>query len=437
MSANHLDQDELPKKIAAAMALGSALEFGIHLTGNPDSIIVPLIREAALFRDVWGLIAIKVMFFAFFLWKGIRPSVLLFGAFTTLLTWSAIYSATGAFIPQLALNCLLMAIVLIPQNNKNSSRNLAVFFASTVFIIAGLQKINSSYLSGIEFESRAGFAVFYLQYIGELPRWVSREILPIASIILELTIGIGLLVRPKLFSHIAVLFIIALMFMHPVLSLPYFTIAACCCLIDPNFPNFLQKLSGRVPLDSPYIWLLLGLIFQSARKIEMHLALKLPALSLILAIAMLVIHILYLRESRSIRGWLNETSALQMRLTAKREKSAQLGTLLLSLMWMLPIFYHFGAPAPVGFSMFSGQTTRFNQSRALSMPSLKIFDSRVCEVLNRRLVRTVVVDVSFLQTKHGCLLIAPTDSGLRYIKERICEKSPESCSQVHLENRER
>lgn len=433
MKAHPTESEAISKNIAAAMAMGFVFKLGIHFNGNMDTISVPLLKEAAILRDFSVLLILKALLLVLYWRKGYNTVLFLIGAFTTVLVFLASYSSMAAFIPQLALNCLLMAIVVRSSPTEQQNRQIAILFTSTIFIVAALQKMNSTYLSGVEFESRAGFAVYYLNYLEPLPFWLTRTVLPIGSIATEMALGVGLLFRPKLFANLTVLFVITLMFVHPALSLPYLTFAATCCLIDSQFSMFLKHLARKLPIQSPFFWLLVALIFHGATRLESKLQFGFPLISICIAIALLAIHMFYILKADLKNEWFKESLPFPKGALFFQSKQNLSGILLVVLMCASPIFFHFGAPAPIGFSMFSGQTTKLNRGRALRMPSLKIDDRQVCEILNRRLARTVVVDVSFFQSDAGCRLIAPTRSGLRYIREKICVKSPATCSHVYFD----
>ncbi len=424
---------QLNTKIAAAMALGYVLKIGIKFNGNSDLIAIPLIKEVAILRDLSALLFLKAALIFSYLRNGFTSSLFFWGALTTLLNWLAHYSGTGAFVPQLVLNCLLIAIIIHSQEDHLQIRKLAILFSSTVFILAALQKMNSNYFSGIEFQSRSGFAVYYLQYLGELPFWLRRFLLPAGSVIIEMAIGIGLLVRPKLFAHLCVLFVIALMFLHPALSLPYLTFAGTCCLIDSEFALFLKRLAGKIPIESPFFWLVFAIILDHVSQVEAQLQIRFPLICFAIAIALFLVHGFYILKSYRTAEWLNENLPSLGGDLFIHSKAARLATLLIALMWSLPIFFSLGAPAPIGFSMFSGQTLNLNPSKARNIPTLKIDDDQICENLNRRLVRTVVVDVSFSIGQRGCRILAPTVSGLEYIREKICTNSPAACAKAYLE----
>lgn len=177
------------KNVAAAMSLAGAFMIGLDFSGSRDTIIVPLFYEASVFRDLWGLLGLKIALIGSYLYWGAKPRVLLLGALSTVVAWLSLYSATGAFVPQVVLTCLFMAVILAPGQKETTTKMLAALFTSSIFLLAGLQKINALYLSGLEFQSPAGFIAYYLHFFGPLPTWLATEVLPPLSIVLELSIG--------------------------------------------------------------------------------------------------------------------------------------------------------------------------------------------------------------------------------------------------------
>ncbi len=415
----------IARQVAAAMSLAGALMIGIQFSGSSDNLIVPLLAEAATFRDLGGLWVLKAVLFAGFFYLGLKPAVLLFGAITTTISWLAFYSSTGAFVPQVILNCLFMALILNPNMKDSTVRSLAILFTSSFFLIAGLQKINSLYLSGIEFQSQAGFAAYYLYFFKPLPLAVSRDILPALSIAVELCIGIGLLYRPNIFANLATVFILCLMYVHPTLALPYLTFAATACLIDPELATSLQRRLGKIPVASALTWFAVLLAFQSLRKIGDKSALEFFWLPAAFATIFIAIHVSHIARHIQNPDWASHSIQF---FPLRGPPQNRLAILLIAGMLGLPALHALGAPSPLGFSMFSANTTTLRPARAKEMPSLQIGDWASCETLAKNLVRLIVTDVTLRQTGNQCGLVAPTRSGLKDIRERLCKINPESCT---------
>lgn len=395
----------IARQVAAAMSLAGALMIGFQFSGSSDNLIVPLLAEAATFRDLGGLWVLKALLFAGFFYLGLKPAVLLLGAITTTISWLAFYSSTGAFVPQVILNCLFMALILNPALKDTTVRSLAILFTSSVFLIAGLQKINSLYLSGIEFQSQAGFAAYYLYFFKPLPLAVSRDILPALSIAVELCIGIGLLYRPNIFANLATVFIL--------------------CLIDPELATSLQRRLGKIPVSSALTWLAVLIAFQSLRKIGDKSALEFFWLPAAFATIFIAIHVSHIARHIQNPDWASHSIQF---FPLRGPPQNRLAILLIAGMLGLPALHALGAPSPLGFSMFSANTTTLRPARAKEMPSLQIGDWASCETLAKNLVRLIVTDVTLRQTGNQCGLVAPTRSGLKDIRERLCKINPESCT---------
>lgn len=420
------------KNVAAAMSLAGAFMIGLDFSGSRDTIIVPLFYEASVFRDLWGLLGLKIALIGSYLYWGAKPRVLLLGALSTVVAWLSLYSATGAFVPQVVLNCLFMAVIRAPGLKETTTKMLAALFTSSIFLLAGLQKINALYLSGLEFQSPAGFIAYYLHFFGPLPTWLATEVLPPLSIVLELSIGIGLLYRPKIFAHLATLFILSLMYIHPPLALPYFTFAAAAVLIDPEFAANLQRRLGKIPLQSAFTWLVVLLVFQSLRGIGGKSAvafLWFPAAFATVFIGLQVSHILQMLRTD---GSFKETLPYKAQWRSLLQGPARFGTALIAFMLLTPALHSIGAPSPLGFSMFSANTATLNPQRARQMPRLEIQDETTCRALQGKLIRLIVIDVTLSITETGCAIAAPTVSGLQYTKEQLCENLPASCSDMTI-----
>ena len=152
-----------PVSLAAAMTLSGAMLIGLNIGGRPDSLIVPLSDDVARLAALGGLVALKLILIGLYCWRGLTSMTLLVGALSVFLSWVAMYSATGAFVPQVVFNCLLMAVILRPNVSKENRRAWAAGFLSIVFTLAALQKINVQYLAGHEFVSPIGLDVYKRQ----------------------------------------------------------------------------------------------------------------------------------------------------------------------------------------------------------------------------------------------------------------------------------
>lgn len=414
------------------MSLAGALMIGVHFPGSDDTVIVPLLAEAARFSDLWGLWALKIALILGYVTWGLKPAVLAFGAFTTAIAWLAFYSSTGAFVPQVILNCLFMAIIMRSEVSHLAARSLAIFFTSIIFLVAGFQKINSLYFSGLEFLSPAGFGAYYVHFFGPLPSTLARDVFPTLSIAIEFGIGVGVLLRPNLFANLATIFILLLMYIHPTLALPYLTFAATAVIIDPTLATSLQKRLGKIPITSAFTWLVVLAAFQGLRKIGDKSALEFFWFPAAFATTFLAFHISHIASTLKSHDWYTPSPNLIELFRSMTKQPNRSGAWLLCAMVLSPIFHAIGAPSPIGFSMFSANTSTLNSSRASKMPSLTTSESSVCEALGKKLIRLIVTDVTLYQRPSGCKLIAPTQSGLRYTKEQLCEMHRDSCQFIFI-----
>lgn len=404
---------DLSVSIAAAMTLSCALVIGYGWGSLGDSLYVPLSDLAAKSAEGGGLLILKLILLLAFLKLGMTSAVFILGAASVFYSWVTHYSSTGAFFPQIVFNCLLLAAVLRPNVSAENRKSWAAVFLSIVFIVAGIQKVNSSYLAGFEYQSIRGFIGPFRYHFGALPTWLAVGILPWLSIVIEIIIGIGILLRPKLFSQIAVGFILVLFLVNPHLFPPYLTVAVLSFLI---FPDSASSFSGRfkkVKIDSAFFWTFIFIGTANLRSWVNRNSIEYFAIPWIFSSIFLWIH-----GSFFIEAWKNgvfkDDIAIRPSDLALRKNG--LVAILLITMLLSPVGYAMGLPGPIGFSMFSGKQSRIRGKE------MKIQGEAACYDLERNLQVFITTDVAFRRSGTGCKVIAPTQSGLDFLKRKVCRR---------------
>jgi hypothetical protein len=420
--SNESMPNDLAVSIAAAMTLAGALIIGYSWGGAGENLHVPLFDIVARSADVGGLMVLKLILFVVFCLRGMTSSVFLLAALSVFYYWLARYSATGAFFPQVIFNCLLLAAAVRPNVSRENRRSWAAVFLSIVFLSAAIQKMNVNYLAGFEFQSVRGFIGPFRYHFGELPSWLATGILPWLSILIEIGIGVGVLVRPKLFSQLALGFILSLFFINPHLHLPYLTLSALSFLIYPESAKHIFERFQKVKIDSPFFWFFILVAMANLRNWINRNPIEFFALPWIFSLTFLWIHGRFFLTQWQVGDFTADSPICPRDLSLLDNKPV---AVLLSAMLLSPVGYALGLPAPIGFSMFSAKQLRVHGSE------MKIEGEAACQDLERHLQILVTTDVAFHRQSNHCRVIAPTQSGLGNLKRRLCQRLSMAHSSDH------
>lgn len=387
---------------------GAAI-LGLSLTVVTRDIPMPtfaLINEANWLRGTGIISGERLLFFVLLVAFGIHRSLFLVGALITLLTWIMMYSMVGAFLVTVITIALFGYFVLHrPLDERKSASAIMI---SLTFLVAAIQKMNPSYLSGEEF-SRLGSFFGFLDYWNLSPYSWSETLvvkaLPIVSILVELAIGIGVLLRPAVFSHLALLFTILLSFIHPSVLYVYAIIFPFAIHLDDKWSSDLSKSRMAAALQQPLTWAVFA-TFSSVRLITIGGAVfSIWPLSVILV----VYHSRYLLKS--LRHLAKDRVPWSF-------KNMGTGFVPPAFIVICGLAFQLGAPAPIGYSMFSGRKFRGGSHE------LRIDDKQACTTVQSRIMFSAVVDAGFgFHNENSCWIRFPTESGLRGVKSWLCGMS--------------
>ncbi|MBL7688305.1 MAG: hypothetical protein JNJ49_09735 [Bdellovibrionaceae bacterium] len=395
------------RDIAAAVVIGLAL----GISPLDEFTAVPLFEFAALLRE-FGLLEISQFGIVIcFLRYGVSRLLVLAASLRILLMWLARYSAVGAFYPQMILNGFLV-IALYELSERRSKLYASIGF-SAIFLLAGIQKINPLYLTGIEFTSAQGYGAVYQFFLGPLPEWLARDLLPSMSIVLELVLGVGLLWWPTLFAHIATLFVLVIAVLHPPVLYVYFTALLFVALIDEHFVSKASPVCLPSIYRHPFFWavasslLALNMTYKGFSSWTYFLQ---PAL---LAGALLYIHLKRIRQVIKLKSEPVWQAGFGPFPSSEILSIVVLGAFCLSF-----VAFKFGAPTPVGFSMFSAQNKRRPNY------GVEISSRATCDHLLRQLVVFDYTDAGVTSSRFGCKIMAPTASGRSSVVRQLCHLNP-------------
>jgi hypothetical protein len=403
-------------EIAATFAIPAAIVVGLSMAPRLVSYqyAVPLFDFSVVLWEFGVLDFVRIVLGIGFLRFGLTSWLIVLAVVEIFILWTARYSATGAFFPQNIINGLLLLSLL--SLNRDQVRSYAAKAFSLIFILAALQKINASYLAGSEFVSPKGFLSMANYFLGHLPSAIAVKIMPWLSIAIELAVGVGLLWRPSLFTHVATLFILILSIVHPSVLYVYFTAFFFLALIDTRF--FAVAVTDRLKshMASPFFWAiatsLVVLVRIAPGQVEIAAFLRMWPILIIL----MLIH------GAQILGTfkLKEDFSAWWRLTDFDLRTQTFPKLV--VLGFVGLFFAFKAgvvPTPLGFSMFSG----FDPAR--SPYKIEIDDRAFCEKVSRRILIFDFSDASMRPTEQGCRLLAPTSSGRRAALRQFCRDYPD------------
>ncbi len=403
-------------EVAAIFLIPAAIVVGLSIAARlvDNQLAVPLSGIAVTLWNFGVLDLVRIAIAVLFLRHGLTPWLVLLAVLQVFVLWTARYSALGAFFPQTIINGLFLLSLL--TLDREQVRSYAAKAFSLIFILAALQKINASYLAGAEFLSSTGFYGFASRVLGNLPNVVSAKILPWLSIAVELIIGVGLLWRPSLFTHVATVFLLLLSIVHPPVLYVYFTAFFYLALIDTRFKPVASPSRFGSYLSNPFLWAiapsLVVLVQNVTSQNEYAGFIKTwpVILFLILFHCKQTLEVVKRKDDFSA-WWSTNNFDLRTEMVPK-----------LALLAIISLFFAFRmglVPTPIGFSMFSG----FDSNR--SPYRIEIEGKSVCQKISRRITVFDFSDVSLKSTELGCLLRTPTDSGRRATLRQLCRDYPD------------
>lgn len=397
------------------MAIVKAVVISVTQIAAPDAIWFPVFGFAADLQSSGFLDLLGVVLIGFFFVFGTKSRTLVLGAVLVLLTWLARYSGMGAFVPQAFYSLVFFAAVGLTvqdtEEDRTQLKHAATLFLFIVFFASGLQKINSGYLSGAEFSGASGFFGPIHHFFGAPPEWVAVKVLPPLSIAAELGLGLGLLWRPRVFAHLCVFFLLVLSFLHTSALYAYLAILPLLVLIDSDILKAIRSDRVRVSLlGNEYFWYFVHVLLLGSLGWKNRTFLTYFGRHWIAAAALIGIHAWLVKRSfREARP--KETSPIRK----WRPTHFKALSIILLVVALTPVAAWFGAPTPIGFTMFSGREHHYADHE------VRMRGREGCLRLERALVALAFTDVQFSRDQDGCRVVGPTSSGREYLIRRICQ----------------
>lgn len=412
-SSADVDPKDYGMQVASAMAIAPAIARSLISAVSEWPIAIPILGFAAELREFGFLELVKLLIVFILTYLEKMRSALIVAAGFTSMYWLARYSLTGAFVPQVVFNCLFLA--LIWNFEARARQALASVCLGGIFLFAALQKMNASYLGGLEFTSPDGFLSMFSTLTGLK---VSHEVGKFMAALLigaEVILAVGLLIGKRIFAHLAILFAILLSALNPPVSFVYLCITGLAVLADPKLAEKIQRLKVGKYLATVSGWVLLQLYLFPSYQIENSGANWLTAMFRPTVFLLLFggAHLYFLKETilenKSEASWPKSLAANRLSIA------------ILSFYFIASyILFHAGAPSPLGLSMFS------SQARKTSQYQIEFKSDDDCLKLSRFIKYTVVADASLVYGNDVCELNLLTASGLRYIeKNSVNMKSAE------------
>lgn len=375
-------------------ALILALALRITITLNSSGVIVPLFQNSFLqeFRSFLPLSALMVGLFT--VKKGESPWAFLYMGLLSICVLIFNYSSTTAFYPHVIILCLFAFLSFGMEDKKLKS--MAVFFFSMTFLTSALFKMNGNFLNGSEFSTRSDFLIFLKPVMDVRSFEPFSVFLAWVTVLVELSIGILVWFRPLLTVQLSLLCFCFLSVIHPPVVFVYF------CYLPFYFTFREKKVSEKI--NNPFFWLILLILM------SLIFALGITYRTLLLSTALIVFQ-LWLMKNTDLKS-----DAPQW--VASWKVFVPGGFVLLTM-----VARFLGAPAPLGYSMFSGVESK-------PVRVLETGNVEVCSYLGQNLRRTIVSDLRFVWKPGSpqCYVLFPTAGSYEYLKNHLCEKkSQEFC----------
>lgn len=426
------DDDQFSLRVATSMVVACAFYIGSALP-SVGTLWVPLLQWPAEMYSIGLLDLPKLLILALLIVKGSTAGVLLVGAVSVLFLWVAKYSGTGAFVPMAAFNLLFFASLLAHRQKEELSKQGAGFentgkaaaiLLAIIFTGAAFQKLNASYLAGNEFINQVGFLGPVIEYTGQSPTPVLAKFLAWSSLAIEFGIGVGALLWPRLAAHSAVIFCLVLSLVHPPVLFVYLILCPLLLLIDPEVLKGIPNGRYRNLVSNEFLWTTILLFGVTAFDWKNTTALVFFLRSGAIGLILLLFH--------AWRMWATASEINRYNLVFKGWRPTILTSLLLLALAATPIAAWLGAPAPIGFTMFSGRRSP-SLEKGLTSHQVRIRDQAACEKVAAKIVTFSSTDGRFYFEKDSsCVISSPTESGLNFVLNRLCGEYLVSQSKLEI-----
>jgi hypothetical protein len=420
-------------ELAGAAALGAGISYAIYANTAHELFPVPLIEITNHHGVVYSIMVTKLLLLVGSLFYADtkrdhskwRQFLLGATALSSAWIWLVWYSWSGAFIPSLIISCAFFAFALKSSvaepersGHGNAVRKIASLMLGMTFILAAIQKLNGDYLYGGEF-SRDGafFTSLYLwglPYDAIVPNGTPQaSVLPILSILIELMIGVGVILASRIFSQLALIFVLLLAPIVPNILFVYLILFPFVILSDDFLWKTVRNSSLYTAIRTPFSWTFIAIFVRVGDSNVAAISVKVwfPALLLLGA------HITIFAASMKLPRHNSEPTAAKLFTKSLAADLVQrpifIGPVLMILSFLS---FYFGAPSPIGYSMFSAQRYR------PPLHEVRIHDPSACDFIQRTTPVFHVTDTKISFDGQTCVISHPTASGISSLTSRICDQ---------------
>lgn len=408
MRANPNTSELSTLKIAGASVLGLAFSFGFTSQQGHGGAVFSLFNEGNLFRDSGALLFFRLAVFACLLLLPFQRRLFAIMGTFILVSWVVLYSFVGAFIFPLITSCAFFYFAF--RQSRAELKAGAALMLALPFLLSVIHKMHPGYLRGTEFSNGGSFFMFLYSW-GFSPTVLTQNIseaLAAISLVVELGLFVGLLYRTTLFAHLALLFALTLAIAHPPVLFVYGFFFPFALLVDDDWANDLGKGISASALSHSFFWCAAAVFFAIKATDFSMTAVKVWPVA-----AFLIFY--HLRRLGKLR---KATTPYPRYLDLLRSPRSLIAPILVVVTFMASAL---GAPAPLGFSMFSSRDSGKNR-HVLYVP-----DRDTCRQILKQWMFSAVVDAGAHANADGtCTLTFPTLSGLQGMKDRLCSMNPQS-----------
>lgn len=391
-------------KVYEAIVFGIVLSFALQWNNPTDAVplfdFYPELISGKIIACLMTLIWLLVLFQKKYFKSLIGLIIVAF-----LLVSIFKYSSNFAFRH---FTIYIVAFIYVFNHQDKRCRAVGSSLAlASLFLFSAFHKINNNYLSGVEFQRGGSFVAFLdLLFPGTSPLALGplMNFLPLASIVLEFAIAFGLILRPKLFVHIAGLFLLSLCLLNPPVLSVYFMLLPLFISVSSGYEKLLEKLPFSNTLKTPYFWAFY-LYISTTRIYELEYIIM---TNYVLVLIFVLVHFKILLSYKKENKILLEYEPVDFKQ---------------GRVWIIPILMgltFFGSlsflPSPFGFKMFSGR--RF-ETKFLS---LIINQREACEYSSKRWQYSPVADIKWTKiNSDSCQILLPTEGAVSYVARHICQ----------------
>ncbi|MFN8791347.1 MAG: hypothetical protein ACK5Y2_07825 [Bdellovibrionales bacterium] len=302
------------------------------------------------------------------------------------------------------------AFYFITLSLRRRQRSLAAkYFLALVFLISGVQKLNTGFLSGNEF-SPASSAILvqihtaFPSRVESLLSGLGQE-LAYLTVATELAAGVLLVFSPFWGAGFALLFLVLLCFANQHVNYVFLLTLPLILELHPFIKVFFRKCRFKALLDSPFFWFSAFWLWNQLPYQGAGYFLVVVPFLLTLGISILIFFIANRKHAAPRR---TSTFRPNLRIFAP--------SALVVLYYLANLAF---APAPTGFSMFSSKSFRHGWRR------LDLESERSCQWIQNEISIRIINDSRFFwKSPKTCAIMMPTQGGLNYVTRKVCKVDP-------------